>query len=366
MTGPHRETRDAETRPISVAELLARHGTIGSPPVTGRRRRRRGNSDAVTVAELTGEIPVIRDDDVKPEADASAPPAQPTEAADAVAEPAGDESTDRRPPSDQPADWSAPERRWPKVSPQSPPGSGPEHSHYPRPAGRSELAEAGNGQDARRSAPGLDAEQMSPDPIDNDVPAAVDVLDTDVDEADWTDVPADGTGVVRSYLRGPLKIFHRRRGGDDSAGEAVALLDDRDDAGPLDLAEPPPDAIDEYADDYADDYAADSAAADDADIDTDLADEHAAERSRWAELWSGGLIVLQSILAVIFGAGLFIAFDQLWRWNNIVALVLTVLVTLGLVAAVQAVRRTVDVGSTLIAVAVGLLITLGPLALHAN
>ena len=62
MTEPH----DANTRPISVAELLAKNGTIGAP-VPNRRRRRRGNSDAVTVAELTGEIPVI-DDDIEPEA----------------------------------------------------------------------------------------------------------------------------------------------------------------------------------------------------------------------------------------------------------------------------------------------------------
>ena len=54
-TTPRRES----TRPISVAELLAKNGTIGAPAVTRRRRRRRGNSDAVTVAELTGEIPVI-------------------------------------------------------------------------------------------------------------------------------------------------------------------------------------------------------------------------------------------------------------------------------------------------------------------
>lgn len=57
---------DQPTRPISVAELLARHGNIGSPPVTGRKRRRRGNADAVSVAELTGEIPVIRDTDEAP------------------------------------------------------------------------------------------------------------------------------------------------------------------------------------------------------------------------------------------------------------------------------------------------------------
>ena len=46
------------TRPVSVAELLARNGTIGSPPVSGHRRRKRRN--AVSVAELTGELPVIR------------------------------------------------------------------------------------------------------------------------------------------------------------------------------------------------------------------------------------------------------------------------------------------------------------------
>ncbi|OOK69598.1 putative membrane protein [Mycobacterium kansasii] len=68
-------------------------------------------------------------------------------------------------------------------------------------------------------------------------------------------------------------------------------------------------------------------------------------------------------MAVIFGAGLFIAFDQLWRWNSIVALVLSVLVILGLVVAVRVVRKTEDIASTLIAVAVGALITWGPLVL---
>ncbi len=59
MTEP--EDTHSSTRPISVAELLARNGSIGSPPVGGRRRHRRGNADSVTVAELTGEIPIIRD-----------------------------------------------------------------------------------------------------------------------------------------------------------------------------------------------------------------------------------------------------------------------------------------------------------------
>src|SRR5258707_4621000 len=59
MTGP--EDSHGNTRPISVAELLAKNGTIGAPPVGGRRRRRRGNSDSVTVAELTGEIPIVQE-----------------------------------------------------------------------------------------------------------------------------------------------------------------------------------------------------------------------------------------------------------------------------------------------------------------
>ena len=85
--------------------------------------------------------------------------------------------------------------------------------------------------------------------------------------------------------------------------------------------------------------------------------------NRMQQVGRGALIVLQSMLAVAFGAGLFIAFDELWKWNNIVALVLSVLVILGLVVAVRIVRKTEDIASTLIAVAVGALVTLGPLAL---
>ena len=106
--------------------------------------------------------------------------------------------------------------------------------------------------------------------------------------------------------------------------------------------------------------------------DIDLGDDDATRRRRNVErtrsqqgsaFLRGVWVVAQCILAVAFGAGLFIAFDQLWKWNNIVALVLSVLVILGLVVGVRVVRKTEDIGSTLIAVAVGALVTLGPLAL---
>jgi hypothetical protein len=359
MTGPHfdaEDVDDTETRPISVAELLAKNGTVGSPPVTGRRRRRRGNSDAVTVAELTGEIPVIRvdedDDQAKSvdenEADSASEAATTTEhrpngsepAAEAMPERTHEVGTDDR---SEAVKWSDPRPRWPKSPSQLPTRAfGPERSSYPRPTRQ---ADQPDDDRARRADSG--AEQMSPDPSDNFADAEVDVMDTDVRDVE---PPAEDPAEERSFLRGPRKLFRKLRGGKESADdEAAAELDD-DDAAELD------DELTDFDD---------STELDDQQAGGDEDDETAGAlpESLGARLRHGATVVLQSLLAVVFGAGLFLAFDQLWRWNNIVALVLSVLVTLGLVAAVQVVRKTVDTTSTLIAVAVGLLITLGPLAL---
>ena len=135
MTG-HSETESPGTRPISVAELLARNGNIGAPVVTRRRRRRRGDGDAVTVAELTGEIPAIRDDDDHDETEQGANgTVQAAETAhtvrpEPISEDVVSEETTDKP---KPAYWSEPEPRWPKSSPQRQRASGPERSAYPRP-----------------------------------------------------------------------------------------------------------------------------------------------------------------------------------------------------------------------------------------
>jgi hypothetical protein len=92
-------------------------------------------------------------------------------------------------------------------------------------------------------------------------------------------------------------------------------------------------------------------------------DEFGEEQPPASPLVRGLWIVGQCVIAVAFGAGLFVAFDQLWKWNTIVALVLGVLVILGLAGGVRVVRKTEDIGSTLTAVAVGALVTFGPLAL---
>jgi hypothetical protein len=328
MTGPQ-DTQG--TGPISVAELLARNGTLGAPSVTRRRRRRRGDSDAVTVAELTGEHPVVGDDDetdhgtngavqVAEPAPAARPEAVPEEAV-------ADQVSEEQPKT---AYWSEPEPRWPKSAPQPQRATGPERSAYPRPLRHPDAREA------EQSG----AEDMNPDPLDQYADIPVDVMDSEVREAEFT---TEDSAYVRSYLQASDSTLFggqtladelaRRRGGERA---------------------PAGSPTEEELDEDRLDIAADRAGA--------AQDAHPA-RDRLESLWRAGLIVLQSILAVAFGAGLFIAFDQLWRWNSLVALVLSVLVILGLVAGVRVVRKTEDIASTLIAVAVGALITLGPLAL---
>jgi hypothetical protein len=323
MTGPHSETESPGTRPISVAELLARNGTIGEPSVTRRRHRRRGDSDAVTVAELTGEIPVIRDDD-ETEHRANGTVQVSEAAAETHREVTSEQVTEDRSTS---AYWSEPEPRWPTSPPQPQRPSGPERSAYPRPLPHADVPADRTGQSG--------AEGMSPDPVDHYADIPVDVTDSEVREAE----PAsEDSAYVRSYLQSDSTLFGGQTLADEVARRRGA----------------------ERAEQSADSLAEGELDEDRLGVDADRAAE---APGRLQALWRGTLIVLQSMLAVAFGAGLFVAFDELWRWNSIVALVLSVLVILGLVVGVRVVRKTEDIASTLIAVAVGALITLGPLAL---
>jgi hypothetical protein len=334
MTGP--EDSHSSTRPISVAELLAKNGTIGAPPVGGRRRRRRGDTDSVTVAELTGEIPIVRDHDVDEAETTRTIPAivdEPVAAssngavehddevefvdeaeldvdddvdgdyADAVAE--YTTHLDEREVDADPVDFFAPPPRRPQYTPN------------PR---------------RFRGTAGRGAEQMSPDPVDDDEDLAV----VEPPEIEDEDTEASFDDKVEEKTRDEPPSYLRSTAGPLFGGQTVA--DDMARRG----APPAPEDID-----LGDDEDARGAPA----------------PMSMSSFLRGALVVGQCIIAVAFGAGLFIAFDQLWKWNNIVALVLSVLVILGLVVGVRVVRKTEDIGSTLIAVAVGALVTLGPLAL---
>ncbi len=397
------------TRPISVAELLARNGTIGAPPVGGHRRRRRRNSETVSVAELTGEIPVVRDEapaaevaevevaeapevvetdlpvaEAEADADAvaeagSAEAEEPqtaetvveypdvTESAEAVIHEATEDEVLDQATEDEVLDQATEDEVLDEVATEvevvdevatevevvdevatevevvdevadevvvdavadeavleevveqvevAPAAerveTPPPLSRAPVPSRRRGLQRSYDPRPARRVS---GAEQMAFDPVDQSV-----------DLAELVDEHTGDTEEIRSYLRSP--------GGPLFSGESVV-----------------------------DDLARRGVEAEAADVSEAGAVPPARPRGVLSLLGLGVIAVLQSLLAVMFGAGLFIAFDQLWRWNNIVALALSVLVILSLVVAVRVVRRTEDIASTLIAVAVGALVTLGPLAL---
>ncbi|WP_187703118.1 hypothetical protein [Nocardia yunnanensis] len=82
-------------------------------------------------------------------------------------------------------------------------------------------------------------------------------------------------------------------------------------------------------------------------------DEH---RRQWA------VIAGQSVGAAVAGMLLFKGFERMWEMLPWVALALAMIVILGLVALVRVLRRTDDIFSTVIAVVVGVFVTLGPLA----
>ncbi|PXX65031.1 hypothetical protein DFR70_10492 [Nocardia tenerifensis] len=84
--------------------------------------------------------------------------------------------------------------------------------------------------------------------------------------------------------------------------------------------------------------------------------EDDANRRQWMIL--GG----QSTGAAVAGMLLFKGFERMWEMLPWVALALAMIVILGLVALVRILRRTDDVLSTVIAVVVGVFVTLGPLA----
>lgn len=368
---------DDDTRPVSVAELLARNGTIGSPPVGGRRRRRgRRNSDGVSVAELTGEIPIVpveeavyaepvyqdavSDGTVYEEItyedvaydDVTDAEAEVTYAETAYEEVAYEEATYEE------ATYGEAEVTYGETAYEEATYEATEYAEavYEEPVHAEAVYaeavhEAEQSEPAAVTAPPLSGDPMprrsdgpelshDPRPLRRSSGAeqmAYDPVDESVNLADLVDQPAGEVEDLRSYLRGSTDtLFSGGTVADDLARRGIAADTDE--------------VVGEY---ISADPAASSAVP-------------GPPRGVTDTLLGSAAAVLQSLLAVAFGAGLFIAFDQLWRWNNLVALILAVLVVLTLAAAVRFVRKTEDIVSTLTAVAVGLLVTLGPLALQST
>jgi hypothetical protein len=96
-----------------------------------------------------------------------------------------------------------------------------------------------------------------------------------------------------------------------------------------------------------------------ADID-DEDEERPAERSAGKE-WL--LMIGQLAAGVIGGAALWLGFNYLWRTAAPAALVVALAVTVGLVMMVRKIRRADDLQTTVLAVLVGLIVTVSPAAM---
>ncbi|QTI70420.1 DoxX family protein [Gordonia polyisoprenivorans] len=193
------------------------------------------------------------------------------------------------------------------------------------------------------------------------------------DEAGHDDSAADTAGTVTAAAGlGGLVAASRRAGRDtdstDEPAETVAanVLDDHADADhaaahptDADPAERGP-VADETADPETRDRASKARKARKAKPAKDDGRESWAERKP-VLAWLA--VIAEVVAGLAIGVGLFWGFTELWKWNPYFALVLAVLVIFGIVTFTHLVRRTSDLITTLLALAVGLIVTIGPLVL---
>jgi hypothetical protein len=401
-----------DTGQISVAELLARNGQKTNLTAGGRRRR--GVKGGISVAELTGEIPVVRDepgdrsapvvDEPQDEAPATAANETTSSASDGDTttssrpQPARPQST--RPTPYQPAGKRDKQQPEPELLSGSTTVAGDllNRSHDDTARGLRPAAPAAQGSErrpygstqaeqgrARRSAgfqPPRSTESAEPK---TDVTSRAPLVESphaalvEVDDLAKTAV----TPRITRDNEAADKKAADKKATDKKIADEKATDESADEAGTqvipevVDLTKPTTD------EDHADSTTADpktadtpstgsradrrkSASKDKASKDTASKDTGSKDKSpvkgKGGAVRQWLVLIGQAVVSIVVGALLFKGFEQLWDVLPWVALVLSVLVIVGLVAVVRILRRTDDLVSIVIAIAVGVFVTLGPLA----
>ncbi|MBJ7323673.1 hypothetical protein QNA19_07390 [Rhodococcus fascians] len=391
-----------DTGQISVAELLARNGQKTNLTAGGRRRR--GVKGGISVAELTGEIPVVRDEP----GDRSAPVVDeprdeaPDTAANETKSSASDGDTttssrpqparpqSARPTPYQPAGKRDKQQPEPELLSGSTTVAGDllNRSHDDTARGLRPAAPAAQASErrpygstqaeqgrARRSAgfqPPRSTESAEPK---TDVTSRAPLVESphaalvEVDDLAKTAVTPRITRANEvddkktADKKTAVKKIADEKATDESADEAgTQVIPDV-----VDLTKPTTD------EDPADSTTAESTTADTASTGSRADRRKSASKDTGSKDKSpvkgkGGavrqwlVLIGQAVVSIVVGALLFKGFEQLWDVLPWVALVLSVLVIVGLVAVVRILRRTDDLVSIVIAIAVGVFVTLGPLA----
>ncbi|NLG56380.1 MAG: hypothetical protein GX542_12180 [Rhodococcus sp.] len=407
-----------ETEQISVAELLKRNGQKVGESRGGRRRR--GVAGGISVAELTGEMPVVRDtpsrqSDAEPEAagpaapsDPSAPTAsapsapvvptpspQPAPTAP-VSTPTASAPAASKPAAEAPAAPKTPtapaSSKGPSLPTRSPGTSGvakpvadldnDDDDDIPA-APRSPFGSRGgassskDGQGAWIShrgrtptrRPDLDETTLTPPVSDRKPePYVSPAAKTAQAPAKPVQAPAKPAAKAPTAKPGPFgksvqaepALLSGSHAGELIGGSRRPEADDADDLDVTDVSDAVTTDVTDVTATVTDDV--DDDAEDQIDLDDDVEEsdddtEREPDATReWLVL--GG----QGLAAVVAGALMFKGFEKLWDSLPWVALILAVLVITGLVAMVRILRRTEDMVSFVIAVIVGMVVTLGPLA----
>lgn len=367
--------RKPDTGQISVAELLARNGKKVDTRTGGRRRR--GSGGGISVAELTGEIPITPAAEPSP-----APPAAEVKTASASTPEFAIETPKPGPSEPEPAP-AVVETPRPTPAPIVPSTAKAEPAAgRPVPAAGASHAAV---EDAPTSVDGAKVESptevIRPSALPRRARAHLETTAASaavVPAAPVLPRPADGP--EPRLLSGPASDLHGT-GSDDADS-----LEDTDLLGGATVAAPKKTNAQSAASKDTKATAGDTEAAKDlpagrgkrrrgavrdrdgAGKDDGLAagadatsDSEDAEDSEAGGLKQWAMLAGESIAAIVAGALLFKGFERLWDSLPWVAFALALLVIVGLVAVVRILRRTDDITSQLIALAVGAFVTFGPL-----
>ncbi|MGV0584407.1 hypothetical protein ABQE45_11705 [Mycobacteroides chelonae] len=404
---------DDTQRPVSVAELLARNGAADGK-ISGHRRRMRGNADAIPVAELTGEIPVIRDKKggrarpnpaPSPAPETAAPPESPKApeagarsylrsnedalfGGDSMADEAARRGTTAA-PAPAPAQPSAMESPLRSIFPPTPtpvarPGEprksidfndatgviSPVTAEPPKSEPAPAPAAVTPAVPAAPPAPAIPVPPVSRPEPESVTPEPVTPEPEPEPEPEPVTPEPEPSPEPETVYHAEYEAEYEDDGEYDEYGRAVEWTSH----------DAEQDVEDDEFDDQEDDYQLEhelqelvGAHGDPSEpevsqlaaVDTDKskAEAKADRREKIKTYLQGSWIAAQYLLAAAAGAGLFFVFRELWSWNQGFALLLGVLFIAILVASLWVIRKTVDLASILIAIVVGALIAFGPLVL---
>ncbi|WP_019200965.1 hypothetical protein [Tsukamurella sp. 1534] len=385
---------------ISVAELLARGGGGDKPAQGGRRRRHRGGENSVTVAELTGEIPVVRDEEQPADQQSQAAPQEAQQAPAEQAQAAQQQPTAQQPAAPQEAyEEQAPQAQAQPVSEQPATEQAPaEQASAEQPAEEDEddapttssfLAAAvqtarsddETGQAEVVEAEVVDETAQAPQAAAQDAYGAAQAAAPEADAehhtnekhveanyawSQWDDVNAAGAapGMATADFNTAQVRERQARFAEPPAEDTVDVKPVGDVPAAPDTAALSAQQIDDARDGGTAEQAPAFLAGDDAQ-DAEPAKTEAAEKGG-GKSWL--LLAGEVILGIAAGAGLFYGFFKLWNWGGgtltiALTVVLAFVVIIGIVTFTHYLRKTTDYLTLGLALLVGLVITFGPLVM---